>query len=1537
MRKILSILITFFLVATASADGLVNYVNSLQGTNSKFELTRGNTYATLAMPWGMNFWTAQTANNRDGWIYQYFKDEIKGFRQTHQCSSWTNDYAAFSLMPLSGTLIVDNTKRGQKFSHDNEIAKPHYYKVTFDNGLTTEMTPTERGVHFKFDFPTNKASYIVVDGNSGGSMVHIFPEERKVIGYCKNANSSVPANFANYFIIVFNQPFTAYGTYDGTKDYALNFNSTESESDNTGAYLKFEPGVKVEAQVVSSFISHEQAELNFEQELKGKTFDELKKNAEKAWNEKLGKIEIEGATQEQLETFYSCFFRSMLFPRKFYEKDKNNNPIYYSPYDGNIHEGTMYTDNGFWDTFRAQFPLNLILHPSMHSDYVRTLMEAYDQSNWLPSWSFPGHSGGMIGNHAFSLLADAYVKGVRTFDPLKALKAMKHDATAKGPGGPSIGRDGWEYYFGLGYIPYPGVGEATAKTLEYCYDDFCAMQVARLSGNREYEEFFGNQIFNYRNVYDPVTRFMRGRQSNGEWTPNFSPIEWGGPFTEGCAWHWHWSVMHDIQGLINLMGGDKNFVAKIDSVFSEPSDFKVGSYGYVIHEMTEMVMINMGQYAHGNQPIQHMVYLYNYAGEPWKTQKWVRKVMTDLYNATEDGYPGDEDQGQMSSWYVISAMGLYSVCPGTDQYVIGSPLFPKMTVHLENGKKLIIEAQNNSPENIYIQSASLNGKNFTRSWLTYDEIMNGGTLHFEMGNTPNTTRGINKEDAPFSVSRDMIKNVNNEIRSQDDLSDIRLNPDGDYILMNDIEVTGEWIPIRGFTGTLDGNGHIISGLRYSNTEQAQLGLFAYTEGATIKRLGIEDAFFNGNEDIGGIVGLAKNTTIEECYVSNSYLEGRDHIGGIVGATGRAIPGSPSEPSIIKNCYSSATIHSREHQAGGIMGVLIDASIENCYFSGVITCEKTNAAGIVTLVDRDDVSGKLTNCVVMSPYIVSPIPTRIASNDRSSNTFIRSNNYACTDMKIGNTFLNLAPVLSSNAQYGKNKLQGANVSATDLKKIDFYQNILLWDMSKWKFIDDDAYPVLNWQTLPIKSVIIGNYQPSYTVVKGDKIPFFTGSTLGQDLTVNSDNNNIASFSKNDNKITIFGTGTTRITINTGTKNENISLSPVTLQIESFSNEDLSHMIINTTDDLRKIENLPHACYFLAANLDLKGTAWDAICSQNNPFTGTLDGQGHTIKNVTINRENSSNQGFFGYINNATIQNLNLENVHITGKADVGGLVGKSTGGKIHQVSVRGYIEGNDHIGGLIGGTVSDSQTLIENCFVHGNIKSNNYQVGGLVGAVSNTLVANSYFAGTVTGPYSGNGNNTGGIYGLLEDGKSGLANVVCAAEKVYGGLPGKLIARASNDNCLLKTLSNTYYNEEMEYPGPRNSDDIKYVYVDNVSQPKSLIELRRRDTYENIGWDFASVWKMNDGFDFPQLKYSEGEDGITNISKDSVYRLIVDNNQLIVKGGQDGNISVFTLNGTNIRQGQLNDGIAYINLPGKGIYVVNIDNIDNVSSYKIINK
>lgn len=729
---------------------LVQYVNTLQGTNSTYELSWGNTYPTTAVPYPMNSWSPQTGKNGDGWKYQYSATTIRGFQPTHQCSPWVGDYGVFSLMPVS-ELVVDESKRATPFSHDKEIAKPHYYKVTLENGITTEFSPTTRSAHFRFSFPAKGDAFLVLDGYTKTSQVQIDVANHRITGYVHNGAFS-PKTHKNYFIIQFDKPFVSYGTWENRKN-TIQKNNLSREGEGIGAYVQFAKGSKVQAKVSTSYISPEQAEVTMTRELgKHSSVEVTKQAAADVWNQLLNRVLVDGGSEEDMKTFYSCMFRANLFSHKFYEEKEDGSPYYYSPYDEKIHDGYMFTDNGFWDTFRSQFPLTNILHPTMQGQYMQALLDAQEQCGWLPSWSFPSETGGMVGNHSISLLTDAWVKGIRTFDPEKALKAYAHEAMNKGPWGGANGRVRWKDYYQLGYIPYPESMGSTAQTLEYCYDDFCAYQLAKMTGNKFYEEVFARQIYNYKNVYDPSVGFMRGRKLDGSWA-DFDAFEWGGPYCEGNAWHYNWSVFHDVQGLIDLTGGDERFVAKIDSVFALPGIVKYGTYGTKIHEMLEMELAKMGQYAQGNQPIQHMIYLYSYAGQPWKTQYWIRQVMDRLYNSSENGYPGDEDQGGMSSWYVLSALGIYSVCPGTDEYVLGSPKFRKATITMEDGKKFVIEAKGNSKDNVYIQNATLNGKRHTRNYIHYSDIVNGGVLELQMGNQPEKTRGTAKEDRPFSLSK----------------------------------------------------------------------------------------------------------------------------------------------------------------------------------------------------------------------------------------------------------------------------------------------------------------------------------------------------------------------------------------------------------------------------------------------------------------------------------------------------------------------------------------------------------------------------------------------------------------------------------------------------------------------------------------------------------------------------------------------------------------------------------------------------------------
>jgi predicted alpha-1,2-mannosidase len=736
----------------AAADSLVNLANPLQGTDSTFAFSHGNLFPAIAVPFPMNVWAPYTQPARDSFYYQYQQNKIRGIRQTHQPSPWIGDYANFSLMPVFGKLAVTEDDRASEFRHATEIARPSYYRVRLDKWhATAEVTPTERGASFRFTYEQGGDAYVVLDAFNNHSSVEIIPNENKILGVCRNNQGGVPDNFSNYFVIEFDRPFAGYGTW--TPD-GVQAGQAKLAAKHAGAYLKFKvtPGQAVSCKVASSYISPAQAQLNLDREIGNADFDTALKRADAKWNATLNLIRVEGGTEEQQRTFYSAFYRSIIFPHRFFELNAEGRPVYYSPYDGKVHGGYLYTDTGYWDTFRAAHPLYNLLFPEISEQIMQGIIATYEQSGWLSEWASPGHRGCMIGDHAFSLLADAWVKGITNFNANVAVDAMVHDANTQGPDWcRSVGRDGAKFYQKLGYVPYPNVGEATAKTLEYAYDDFCAAVLAKDIGRNSEAAAFAKSAMNYTNVFDASIGFVRGRKEDGSWCENFDPTEWGGPFTEGNSWHWTWSVFQDEPGLVKLLGGEQAFGAKLDEVFFTPPTFKVGSYHGVIHEMTEMVALNMGQYAHGNEPIHHLIYLYDYAGQPWKAQSRLRQVMSLLYQSTPDGLCGDEDTGQMSAWYVFSALGFYPVTPGTVDYLIGSPLFDQATIQLPNGKQFVIVAHNNGPQKPYIQDASLNGAKFDKTFITHGQILRGGELRFEMGSAPDYHWGTAPESRPASA------------------------------------------------------------------------------------------------------------------------------------------------------------------------------------------------------------------------------------------------------------------------------------------------------------------------------------------------------------------------------------------------------------------------------------------------------------------------------------------------------------------------------------------------------------------------------------------------------------------------------------------------------------------------------------------------------------------------------------------------------------------------------------------------------------------
>ena len=744
--------------AKAQEKDYVSYVNPLIGTQSSFEMSAGNTYPAIAMPWGMNFWTPRTNKMGDGWQYTYTANKIYGFEQTHQPSPWINDYGEFSLMPMTGKPETDEVKRASWFSHKGEVSMPHYYKVYLaDYDITTELTPTDRAAMFRFTFPQGE-SFVVIDAHNNGSHIEIIPEENKIIGYSTRNSGGVPEKFRNYFVVVFDKPFEYVATFfnDGsTNPTQLTKESMRQTAHHTGAIIGFKTrkGEIVHARVASSFISSEQAEINL-CELGNGSFDTLVAAGRAKWNDVLGRIDVKDQNIDHKRMFYSCLYRSLLFPRKLYEIADNGDIIHYSPYNGKVLPGYMYTDTGFWDTFRSLFPLLNLIYPSTNKEIQAALLNAYRESGFFPEWASPGHRWCMVGNNSASVLADAFVKGIEFEDADLLYEGLLHGTSNVHPTVPSTGRLGHQYYNSLGYIPCDvGINENAARTLEYAYNDWCILQVAKAL-NRPQSEILEleKRAMNYRNLFNKEYNLMCGRKSDEDFEKDFSPLKWGGNFTEGNSWHYTWSVFHDIQGLIGLMGGKRKFVQMLDSVFTTPPHYDDSYYGFPIHEIREMTVMNMGNYAHGNQPAQHIIYLYNYAGEPWKAQNKVREVMERMYTPTPDGYCGDEDNGQTSAWYVFSALGFYPVCPASNEYVLGSPLFERATVKLENGKKIVIDAKDNNVENVYISRMRVNGKEYSHNYITHDALTKGCEIKLQMDSSPNLSRGTATEDAPYSHS-----------------------------------------------------------------------------------------------------------------------------------------------------------------------------------------------------------------------------------------------------------------------------------------------------------------------------------------------------------------------------------------------------------------------------------------------------------------------------------------------------------------------------------------------------------------------------------------------------------------------------------------------------------------------------------------------------------------------------------------------------------------------------------------------------------------
>ena len=735
--------------ALAAVAGPVDCALPIVGTANTREISCGNLYPCIARPWGAHAWTPQTGDNETGWIYDYADQRIRGIRLTHQPSPWIGDYGPLSLLPVKELARFDPESRASWFSHHTEYARPHRYRVYLaDHDTTVEVAPTCDAAILRATYPRTDAPQFVVDAFPEGEILKA--EGRIVEGVSRHAKVRWNERrrerpVENYFCVTFDRPFVA-AVREGTT-VAVQFAPTRR-------------GEQVCARVAASFVSPEQARHNL-REVADKPFDAVAAEGAAEWNRVLSRVEIGGTDLDRRRMFYTCLYRALLFPRRFFDLAPDGRPVHRSPHTLEVRPGRYYCDTGFWDTFRSLFPLLNLVYPEMNREMTEGLVNCCEEGGWLPEWASPGYRHCMIGNNSASVVADAFLSGAAAgVDTNRLYAALLHGANAVHPAITSEGRLGFAHYNRLGYVPRDvGIGESAARTLEYAYDDWCIYRLGRLLGRPDSElSVYRARAANWRNVFDLAQGLARGRNADGSFNPDFNPLTWGGDFTEGNSLHYTWSVFHDIAGLMTAMGGRERFAARLDSVFELPPVFDESAYRCVTHEMREMQVAGFGQYAHGNQPAQHVPYLYAWCGQPWKTQKRVNEIIARLYRPTPDGYCGDEDNGQTSAWYVWSSLGFYPVCPGTQEYALGAPQVASASVAFGD-RSLSIKAVGPDGRPVadaaampYVEKVTLNGAPVDRNYVTRAELVAGGELVFTMSPEPNFVRGVSPSAAPYSLS-----------------------------------------------------------------------------------------------------------------------------------------------------------------------------------------------------------------------------------------------------------------------------------------------------------------------------------------------------------------------------------------------------------------------------------------------------------------------------------------------------------------------------------------------------------------------------------------------------------------------------------------------------------------------------------------------------------------------------------------------------------------------------------------------------------------
>ncbi len=705
----------------------LDMVNIRQGTDSTTDFSQGNTLPYTIVPFGMNAFAPMTAD--DPCFFQPYSHRIHGIRLTHQPSPWIRDYGQLLFMPQCGDYIPDQWARAASYRLNEAVLRPDYISVNFMRyGANFELTPSDRGAAIRLKYDGRDIPRLCLFSFDYETEFVLNYEKREITGYTRALQFGGDRDkFAKYFVLQFEDDIDLENTRVSVDGQVSN--GTEVKGNKVGISVAFFAN-EVNAKFATSFISLEQARINLNSEVSGKTFDEVRNNAIALWEERLNAITVEGKDEEQLRTFYTCLYRAHTFPHKFYEIAEDGSIWHYSPMDGKVKEGVSYVANGFWDTSRTCYPMYSVICPDDFAEMLEGFVNIYEDNGWLPKWLGPGEIGAMPGTLIDAVIADAAVRGIGKREVLeKALEGMIKHAEEKASM-PFYGRNGIDEYKKYGYVPCDSHGESVNHTLDYAYGDFCIARVAEALGKTDIVEKYDKRSQNYRNLFDKERGFMVGKDKNGNFREDFDEFAWGRDYCEAGAWQGTWAVFHDVEGLAELMGGKDVAIEKLEKLHTMEPIFKTGGYGHEIHEMSEMAAVDFGQCAISNQPSFHIPYITAVLGKPSVTQKVVRRMTSELFSSGPQGFPGDEDNGSMSCWYLFSALGFYPFCSGTGEYVLGAPLFDKAVINLPNGKTFTVIAKNNDPSKYYVKEIYLNGEKYDKTHISHDDLMNGGELVF---------------------------------------------------------------------------------------------------------------------------------------------------------------------------------------------------------------------------------------------------------------------------------------------------------------------------------------------------------------------------------------------------------------------------------------------------------------------------------------------------------------------------------------------------------------------------------------------------------------------------------------------------------------------------------------------------------------------------------------------------------------------------------------------------------------------------------------